>query len=190
MINIKALVITASTRKQSNSVAATKLFIRTLKNKNTALTVKTIDINPLKIKPCTACLKCRESYACVIKDDVSKILKHLATATVVIIASPVYFMGAPAKLKALIDRSEPAWFKYSKGTKKKWKNGAIILTAEANDKSTFVGATNEIKSFLAVNGIKTKTTVTLGAMQAENIFTRDKKAQRKIIKAAMEFAND
>ena len=52
---------------------------------------------------CNACFK-NENNACIQKDDMSLIYDKMAVADMLVIASPVYFYGLSAQLKAVIDR--------------------------------------------------------------------------------------
>jgi multimeric flavodoxin WrbA len=52
---------------------------------------------------CNACFK-SESNSCVQKDDMPLIYEKMAVADMLVIASPVYFYGLSAQLKAVIDR--------------------------------------------------------------------------------------
>jgi multimeric flavodoxin WrbA len=52
---------------------------------------------------CNACFK-NESNSCVQKDDMPLIYEKMAIADMLVIASPVYFYGLSAQLKAVIDR--------------------------------------------------------------------------------------
>lgn len=59
------------------------------------------------IEGCMGCAKCRENHnkiACVQKDDAEGILEQMISADVVLFASPIYFWGFSAQMKALIDR--------------------------------------------------------------------------------------
>jgi len=58
-----------------------------------------------EIKPCDACLTCRETKECHIKDDFQPIFEKMVDADGIILASPVYFGSATPQIKALIDRA-------------------------------------------------------------------------------------
>lgn len=58
-----------------------------------------------KVEPCDACLSCRETKECRIKDDFQEIFQKMVKADGIILASPVYFSSATPKIKALIDRA-------------------------------------------------------------------------------------
>ncbi len=59
-----------------------------------------------KVCGCTSCRTCQKikEYACVIKDDARAVLRKMAGADVIVFATPLYFYGPSAQLKALIDR--------------------------------------------------------------------------------------
>ena len=59
-----------------------------------------------KVNPCIGCNSCftREGNKCFQNDDMVGIYEKLKTADMVVVASPVYFYGISAQLKAVIDR--------------------------------------------------------------------------------------
>jgi multimeric flavodoxin WrbA len=166
----KLLIITASPRKQSNSTAAAIALAGSLKE----YTPEFININLLKIKPCTACNKCEKTFACVIKDDAQALIKKIKKAAAVIVASPVYFTGVPAPLKAFIDRNQSEWRRWNNSKSKIQypisKNGYIVLTSGGNEKRWFAPAVSEIRSFFAVNGIKSVKVIKIGGMDKAGIY--------------------
>jgi len=58
-----------------------------------------------EVKPCDACLSCRKTGDCRIKDDFKPIFDKMVEADGIILASPVYFGSATPQIKALIDRA-------------------------------------------------------------------------------------
>lgn len=58
-----------------------------------------------EVKPCDACLSCRKTGECHIKDDFQEIFNKMLEADGVILASPVYFGSATPQIMALIDRA-------------------------------------------------------------------------------------
>ena len=64
-------------------------------------------LNNKSIRGCLGCAKCRENpdeVACVQKDDAIDIMEQMISSEVVLFASPIYFWGFSAQIKALIDR--------------------------------------------------------------------------------------
>ena len=69
--------------------------------------VERIYLNNKSIGGCLGCAKCREipeKIACVQKDDANEIMEKMISSDVVLFASPIYFWGFTAQIKALIDR--------------------------------------------------------------------------------------
>jgi multimeric flavodoxin WrbA len=69
--------------------------------------VEQIYLNNKSIGGCLGCAKCREhpdEIACVQKDDAIDIMEQMISSDVVLFASPIYFWGFSAQIKALIDR--------------------------------------------------------------------------------------
>ena len=71
--------------------------------------VKTIVLNNLKISPCQHCDACMKTGNCRIPDDMQMIYREMETADVIVLASPVQFMGPTAQMKAMIDRCQALW---------------------------------------------------------------------------------
>jgi len=184
----KVLVITSSPRKKSNSKAAAQLLVTLIKKTSKHLiSDEWTDINKVKIKHCEGCEECAEILKCRIKDAAAGLIKRIDESDIVIVASPVYFMGTPSRLKAFIDRNLVKWnglnSKYGKNVYK-IKKGVIILTAEVAGRDNFIGAENEIRSMFAVNKVKTAAVIKFSRMQMQGSFADNAKAQAAIKKTA------
>ena len=61
-----------------------------------------ISVADYKVHPCIGCNTCfdREEHECFQKDDMTKVYEKLKAADVLVIASPIYFYGVSAQLKA------------------------------------------------------------------------------------------
>jgi multimeric flavodoxin WrbA len=66
--------------------------------------VKLIRLSDYSLEPCNACMTCFSTGKCVIKDDWQKLYDELSSADGIILASPSYFQGVTAQMKAFIDR--------------------------------------------------------------------------------------
>ena len=66
-------------------------------------------IGELDIEPCRELLECETTGECPIPDDMPAICGKLLGADKIVIASPIFFYGLPARLKALIDRGQVLW---------------------------------------------------------------------------------
>jgi multimeric flavodoxin WrbA len=70
--------------------------------------VEHIYLHNKSINGCLGCGKCREKpdeIACVQKDDAAGILTNMISSDAALFASPIYFWGFSAQIKALIDRT-------------------------------------------------------------------------------------
>ena len=97
------VVLSGSVRKGGNTELLVQAFVDGA-NKNNS--VEVISVADYKVNPCIGCNTCfdREGHECFQKDDMTKVYEKLKMADVLVIASPVYFYGVSAQLKALIDR--------------------------------------------------------------------------------------
>lgn len=99
----KIVILVGSVRKNGNTELLANAFYEGAKQNNE---VEIISVADYEVNPCLGCNSCfqREGNACFQKDDMSIIYKKLSEADILIIASPVYFYGLSAQLKAVIDR--------------------------------------------------------------------------------------
>lgn len=67
-------------------------------------TLELIRMPSLDIRPCNACYRCVMDGECPNKDDMAFLLGRIAEADALIIASPVYFLGAHSIFKRVLDR--------------------------------------------------------------------------------------
>lgn len=99
----RIVVLVGSTRKGGNTHLLAQAFTEGAEKNNTLDIVSVADY---KVNPCIGCNSCftREENQCFQKDDMTKIYEKLRSADMIVIASPVYFYGISAQLKAIIDR--------------------------------------------------------------------------------------
>ena len=71
--------------------------------------VKTIILSDLNIAPCKHCDGCLKEGNCIIKDDMQDIYTDFEEADVIVMATPIQFMGMTAPMKAMIDRFQSRW---------------------------------------------------------------------------------
>lgn len=99
----KVVVLVGSVRKNGNTDLLTQAFVEGAEKKNE---VEVVSVADYKIHPCIGCNTCfaREGNECFQEDDMHKVYDMLKKADVLVVASPVYFYGISAQLKAVIDR--------------------------------------------------------------------------------------
>ena len=97
------LILSGSPRKNGNTDLLVEAFYKGAAEKHH---VEVVSVHDYTVHPCKGCNACftSEGNTCVQKDDMSVIYSKLAKADMLVIASPVYFYGLSAQLKAVIDR--------------------------------------------------------------------------------------
>jgi multimeric flavodoxin WrbA len=103
---MKVVLLQGSARKKGNTAKALTWVEETLLSLDHE--VESIYLNSKDLKGCLGCAKCKErpeEVGCVQTDDILNILEKMVTAQAVVFASPLYFWGVTAQLKAVIDRT-------------------------------------------------------------------------------------
>lgn len=99
---MKILVITGSPRKNGNSNTLVDNFIKGVEEAGHS--VVRFDSAFKNVHPCVACNKCGMNGQCVFNDDFEFVRNNIVDADVVVFASPMYYFGISAQIKAVIDR--------------------------------------------------------------------------------------
>ena len=96
------LIISGSPRKGGNTELLAEAFAKgAVKHHH----VEIVSVRDVKVNPCLGCNACfKTNGTCVQKDDMPVIYEKMSQADMLVIASPVYFYGISAQLKAVIDR--------------------------------------------------------------------------------------
>jgi len=97
------LIFSGSPRKGGNTDLLVEAFAKGASQKHH---VEVVSVHDYKVNPCMGCNACFKNKAnvCVQNDDMSLIYEKMSRADMLVIASPVYFYGLSAQLKAVIDR--------------------------------------------------------------------------------------
>jgi multimeric flavodoxin WrbA len=102
---MQVTTVLGSARKKGNTATVLSWVEEELKS--LGHDVERIYLHTKSIAGCLGCAKCRENpdeIGCVQKDDAIDILQQMIKSDVTLFASPIYFWGFSAQLKALIDR--------------------------------------------------------------------------------------
>lgn len=118
--------------------------------------VEKITVDKLKIAPCREYYGCLKDGNCVIRDDMDEIYPKLLAADGIIIASPMFFYGLTAQLKALIDRCQALWARryVLKNLPAAKRKGAFIGVGATRGKQLFDGSRLTIKYFFQAFGVE------------------------------------
>ena len=99
----RIVVLVGSVRREGNTELLARAFAGGAMEHHD---VELISVADHRIRPCTGCNCCftSEGNRCAQEDDMAEICERLRQADTVVVASPVYFYGISAQLKALVDR--------------------------------------------------------------------------------------
>ncbi len=149
---VKLLALLGSVRRGGN----TQLLLESVINgaKIAGAEAEIIRLSDLKIAPCMNCGGCDEDGICVQKDDMQQLFDKLLTYDLILLASPIYFMGVSAWTKAMIDRCQALWvrkYKLNKlpGRPRESRKGVFIAVSGMKKPTAFDGAKLTVQSFFA-----------------------------------------
>ena len=125
---MKILVLTGSPRKGGNSSTLADNFIKGAKEAGHH--VERYDAALKNDHPCIGCNKCGMNGDCIFKDDFEFVRRHITDSDVVVFATPMYYFGISAQLKAVIDRF------YAVNGKIHRPKKAVLLMTYANTSPT------------------------------------------------------
>ncbi len=130
---MKAIGIVGSPRKNGNTEILTKHTLKAIEEEG--LDTELIRLAGLDIRPCNACMVCRNEEQCPIDDDLFPLYTKMKEAEAIILASPVYFGSATALLKALMERTG-----YMSGSRRVFTGkvgGPLVVARRAGQNFTF-----------------------------------------------------
>jgi arsenate reductase (thioredoxin) len=143
------LGLQGSPRKNGNTDILLKAFMAAAHKLGAA--THTIAVADRDIQPCKEYIVCEKKGFCPIKDEMNAIYALLRRAEVVVAASPVFFYGITAQLKALIDRCQTLWArKYKLGLKdplSQRRRGLLLGVAATRGRHLFEGMELTAKYF-------------------------------------------
>jgi multimeric flavodoxin WrbA len=130
------LVLTGSPRRKGNSDKLADAFIRgAVSAGNTVHKFETAFMDIHGCRGCNACLTNR-TEPCMIKDDFYQLIPHIEKSEAAVFASPVYFLGVSAQLKAVWDR----FHSFTRGEGRKRlaiKESVLLLSLGDTKKETY-----------------------------------------------------
>ncbi|HBF43731.1 MAG TPA: flavin reductase [Desulfobacteraceae bacterium] len=117
---------------------------------------KYLDVAKKNISPCQECGTCEKKGFCPIGDDMQEIYPLLRQADIIVMATPIFFYGPTAQMKAVIDRSQALWSrKYIHRLTdpgRKWRQGFLLALGATKGKNLFEGVSLTAKYFFDAVG--------------------------------------
>jgi multimeric flavodoxin WrbA len=122
---MKTLILFGSPRKDGNTRQLTDAFADAVKKGKGD--VRVLYLNDMNIRPCQACRKCADTGVCRINDDMKDVHKYVKESDVVVYATPIYWSGPSAQMKAVMDRSV-AFLDNDFASRVNGKKGVVLLS--------------------------------------------------------------
>ena len=115
-----------------------------------------MDVARKNITPCQECGTCEKKGFCPIDDDMQEIYPLLRQADIIVMATPIFFYGPTAQMKALIDRSQALWARRYvhrlTDPGMKWRRGFLLALGATKGKNLFEGVSLTAKYFFDAVG--------------------------------------
>ena len=135
MADKKILVLSGSPKKNGNTSILVGWFSEGARSKGAEVEIVQTAFLKYKSSGCTSCRACQklEEYECAINDEAKPVLKKMALADVIVMATPLYFFGPSAQLKLVFDRmfSLYKWDNEADTMKTPLKGKTLVLIASA-----------------------------------------------------------
>lgn len=126
----KILVIETSLRPKSNTDILAKEFVRGASDAGNE--VDEVTLKGKTIGYCTGCQACTRAGSCHIRDDATEIVESMRAYDILAFATPVYYYGMAAQMKALLDRTVSLF-----GNEMRFKDVYLISAAAEPSDSAF-----------------------------------------------------
>lgn len=103
----KLLAITGSPRPHGHTSALLAALLSGAEEAGAQL--EHINACKLQVSGCSGCNACARTGECILKDDMQMVFEQMGQADIIVLASPLYFMGISGQLKLLVDRCQTSW---------------------------------------------------------------------------------
>lgn len=151
---LKVLGLAGSPRRGGNTETLLDQALAGAQSRGAQITK--IVVNDLVIRGCQHCDGCLGTGVCVIEDDIQFLHRQLREVDRLILSSPLFFLGLPSQIKAVIDRCQALWVeKYllkirhqfaSDGSRRR---GLFICVGGMQKPNLFQGSIATVKAFFA-----------------------------------------
>ena len=155
------VVLHGSPHKNSHTEKLTAAFLTQFES---PISIRHVDLFQAHIKPCIDCKYCHIHNGCPLYDSFESITGKLDEADIIVLSTPVYYLGFPAPVKAFIDRTQQLFVRRILFKREKIaynKSGVLICTCGGNDLMAVEAMKAPSEMFFSVFGAKLSETVYL-----------------------------
>jgi multimeric flavodoxin WrbA len=186
---MKILGIVGSKRKNGNTSILVQKALEVAEKEG--IETELIYLGDYTIKDCNGCEACKDTYQCVIEDDMQKIYPLLLKADALILGSPTYFYNVTADMKAFIDRCYCFEF-FGENDRSVWlginealgvKYASVIAVCEQHDEKDMGYTAEAMAKPLEFLGYRVIDTVKVIGLFGKGEALKDEKALERASKA-------
>jgi multimeric flavodoxin WrbA len=188
---MKIAAIMGSPRKGGNTDTLLDEFLRGVSEGGGE--AEKILIGELEIEPCRELLECEKTGRCPIEDEAESVFDKLLAAERIVIASPIFFYGLPARLKALIDRGQSLWARQRlSGNREEEppKEAFALLLGATRGEELFDGALLTLKYFLRTVNFRITGKLLFREIEKKGDIRKHPTALDEAFRAGREFGRD
>ena len=168
---MKRLIIVGSPRTNGRSAHLAEMLFEANIDEHPEDELFLVPLSEVEVGPCIACDACREKMPvilkddggaettvernrCVFDDDMQSLYDLIDDADEITVVSPVFFSGAPAQLKCLLDRLQPYFWAHGGKYPKAKRPATLHVIGEGGDPHGYEPLVGEVRSALAVAGFR------------------------------------
>ena len=174
---MKRVIIMGSPRSNGRSAHLAEMLFEANIDEQPEDELFLVPVSEVEIGPCIGCGACRKEaevtfrdddgaettelrHRCIFDDDMQTLYDLLDDADELIIVSPIYFSGAPAPMKCVLDRMQPYFWVTQWGLTKEEaralpkRPATLHVVGEGGDPHGFDPLVSEVKSSLACAGFR------------------------------------
>ncbi len=101
---MRIVAVLGSPRPRGNSSTLARRFLKAARE--AGADTRSFHLSRLQFQGCVACAACKtKAQACILKDDLGKVLRAIKRGDILVLASPVYFGEISGQLKCFFDRT-------------------------------------------------------------------------------------
>lgn len=167
---MKRVIIVGSPRSKGRSAHLAEMLFEANIDERPEDELFLVPVSEIEVGPCVGCNACRAKTEivftdddgneasdlrrrCIYDDDMQTVYDLLDEADALTIVCPVYFSGAPAPMKCLLDRLQPYFWDYREnGPRLPKRPLELHILGEGGDPHGFVPLISEVKGTTALAG--------------------------------------
>ena len=179
---MKVLGVVGSRRKNGNTHRLVKKALMALESEG--IETELIFLGEYNIRGCTGCEGCKDTYRCVIKDDMQKLYTLILEADALVLGSPTYFYNMTSDMKAFIERfycfeifdenDRSVWISLNEALGGKY--AVVIAVCEQNDEKDMGFTADSMSKSLECLGYRVVDTVKIIRLFKKDDILKDKDA--------------